>query len=236
MKKIVFFTGAGISAESGVKTFRDNGGLWNEYKVEEVAHIDGWRRNKELVLEFYNKRRAEMPTVSPNAAHIAIAELQKSGLFEVHVVTQNVDDLHERAGSTDVLHLHGELKKARSTMDPSLIYDWTEDIKIGDKCEKGSQLRPHVTWFGEALDYGILGRAKYLAEEADFFVVVGTSMAVQPAASIPFMSKETALIYYVNPDGLMGVEIPQYRRGFFYHVMDVASTGVQKVIDEIKSL
>lgn len=236
MKKIVFFTGAGISAESGVKTFRDNGGLWNEYKVEDVAHINGWRKNKELVLEFYNKRRAEMPTVEPNLAHKAIAELQASGEYEVHVVTQNVDDLHERAGSTGVLHLHGELKKARSTVDPSLIYEWTEDIKLGDKCEKGSQLRPHVTWFGEPLDYTILGRAKYLAEEADIFVVVGTSMAVQPAASIPFMSKETALIYYINPDGLVDVHIPSYRRAFFYHVMDVATTGVQKVIEEIKSL
>src|SRR3954469_7442819 len=147
-KKLVVFTGAGISAESGIKTFRDAGGLWEEYKIEDVATFDAWTRNKELVLDFYNQRRRQVIEAQPNEAHLMLADLQKK--FDVQVITQNVDDLHERAGSKKVLHLHGELMKARSTADPSLVYELkSAELNLGDTCQKGSQLRPHIVWFGE---------------------------------------------------------------------------------------
>ena len=142
MKKIVVLTGAGVSAESGIKTFRDAGGLWEGYDVMEVASPQGWQKNMELVLEFYNQRRRQLKEVKPNAAHYALVELEER--FEVSIITQNIDDLHERAGSSSIIHLHGELLKARSTKDPSLIYDWTEDINPGDYCKLGGQLRPHI--------------------------------------------------------------------------------------------
>lgn len=236
MKNIVFFTGAGVSAESGVKTFRDHNGLWDNHRIEEVAHIDGWRANRELVLSFYNARRAQMATVVPNAAHIAIAELANDPRFSVRVVTQNVDDLHERAGSTNIIHLHGELKKSRSTVDPRLVYECTGDINIGDKCEKGSQLRPHITWFGEMLDTTALSTARDLAMDADYFVIVGTSMVVQPAASIPFLTGHKTPIFYVDPNGISDVEIPEHRRMLFTHVMANATTGIKTVIDRINRL
>ena len=150
MKKIVVLTGAGISAESGIKTFRDSDGLWEEYRIEDVATFEAWQRNQELVIEFYNQRRKQLLEVEPNAAHYALAKLEQK--YDVQIITQNVDDLHERGGSTKILHLHGELKKVRSTIDDSLIYDlkgW--ELKKGDLCEKGSQLRPHIVWFGEDL-------------------------------------------------------------------------------------
>ena len=149
MKKIVVLTGAGVSAESGIRTFRDSNGLWEDHEVMDVASPEGWARDPELVLRFYNARRAQLKEVEPNAAHVAIKELESQ--FEVCVITQNVDDLHERAGSSNVLHLHGELTKARSTRDDSLIYDWTGDINLGDLCEDGHQLRPHIVWFGESV-------------------------------------------------------------------------------------
>lgn len=235
-KKIVFFTGAGVSAESGVKTFRDNDGLWENYRVEDVAHVDAWDKNRELVLKFYNERRAQLPTVEPNAAHIAIAKLQEDDRFEVHVVTQNVDNLHERAGSDRVTHLHGELTKARSTVNPKLVYEWEGDINVGDKCEKGSQLRPHITWFGEMLDMGKLEHARDLAEEADYFVIVGTSMVVQPAASIPYLTGHKTPIFYVDPTEVNMDNVPSTRRNLFTHVMANASTGVARVIERIKEM
>jgi NAD-dependent deacetylase len=150
-KKILVFSGAGVDKESGVETFRDSqDGLWNNNKIEDVATPDGWRRNKEKVLDFYNMRRAQLKEVEPNLAHQIIADLENE--FDVTVVTQNVTNLHERAGSTKIIHLHGELTKVRSTLDSTLIYDWTEDCNLGDKCEKGSQLRPHIVWFGENLN------------------------------------------------------------------------------------
>ncbi len=180
-KRLVVFTGAGISAESGIKTFRDTGGLWEQYKIEDVATPEAWDRNRDLVLDFYNQRRRQLLAAEPNAAHLLLADLQKK--FDVQVITQNVDDLHERAGSKKVLHLHGELMKARSTQDPGLIYTLkSADLNPGDFCEKGSQLRPHIVWFGELVHE--MDRANHLAAEADLFVVIGTSLNVYPAAGI----------------------------------------------------
>jgi NAD-dependent deacetylase len=226
-KKILIFTGAGVSAESGVPTFRvGDDGLWMNHKVEDVATPGGWHRDREKVLNFYNMRRAQLKEVEPNLAHRIIAELEND--FDVTVVTQNVDNLHERAGSTNVIHLHGELTKVRSTLDPSLVYDWTEDCNLGDKCERGSQLRPHIVWFGENLDERNTDLASDIAKECDFCIVVGTSMKVSPANAIPFLTKETCLIYYVDPSDV-DFYISEYRRAFFYHFKDVASVGMEKV-------
>lgn len=180
-KRLVVFTGAGISADSGIKTFRDAGGLWEQYRIEDVATMDAWHRNRELVLDFYNQRRAQILNAKPNAAHHFLAELQSK--FDVQVITQNVDDLHERAGSEKVLHLHGEIMKARSSVDNNLIYDVSsKGIQNGDTCAKGSQLRPHIVWFGEAVPE--MDNANLMAGYADLFVVIGTSLNVYPAAGI----------------------------------------------------
>lgn len=195
-KRLIVFTGAGISAESGIKTFRDSGGLWEEHRIEDVATPEAWVKNRDLVLEFYNQRRKQVMAAKPNAAHELIAELQNK--FEVQVVTQNVDDLHERAGSKNVVHLHGEIMKARSTADPTLIYPLKRsEIIPGDKCEKGSQLRPHIVWFGEDVPHMEL--ANYAAQEADLFVVVGTSLNVYPAAGILNFVKVTIPKWLVDP-------------------------------------
>jgi len=180
-KKLVIFTGAGISAESGLKTFRDAGGLWEEFRIEDVATFEAWTRNQKLVLDFYNQRRKQVMEAQPNAAHHFIAELQKD--YDVHVVTQNIDDLHERAGSKKVLHLHGEIMKARSTVDHNLIYPLHHfEIKQGQLCEKGSQLRPHIVWFGELVPE--MDNAYLVTEKAEMFVVIGTSLNVYPAAGL----------------------------------------------------
>jgi len=226
-KKVLIFTGAGISVESGVPAFRvGDDGLWLNHKVEDVATPEGWRRDKEKVLNFYNMRRSQLKTIEPNLAHKIIAELEKD--FDVTVVTQNVDNLHERAGSTNIIHLHGELTKVRSTLDPSLIYDWTEDCNLGDKCEKGSQLRPHIVWFGENLDYKNTDLASDAASESDVCIVVGTSMKVAPANQIPFLTKPDTIIFVVDPSE-MDFYIDKQRRPFIEHVQDVASTGMEKV-------
>jgi len=238
-KKIVFFTGAGIDAESGVKTFRDNGGLWEEHSVENVATIKAWRRknNQWRMLDFYNKRHNELDTVHPNDAHKMIAELQHTSRYEVEVITQNVTDLHERGGAKGVIHLHGTLLEKRSSSRPDLVYPWPrgEDIKIGDKCEKNSQLRPNIVWFGENLDVAKLNRAAVVSSNADVFVIVGTSLEVQPAASLMFMTKETCMLYYVDP-GEVGVNLTDYRAAFFYHIKENATTGMKKVLEDIKNM
>ncbi len=202
MKKLVVLSGAGMSAESGLRTFREMGGLWEEYDIYEVASPQAWQNNKELVLRFYNERRKLLYEVEPNAGHKGLAELEK--YFDVQIITQNVDDLHERAGSTKILHLHGELKKVRSTIDPSLIYEldgW--ELKLGDTCEKGSQLRPHIVWFGEAVP--AIEEAAEITQTADIFVVVGTSLNVYPAAGLlNFVPKESP-IYLIDPNGISGV-------------------------------
>lgn len=233
-KKILIFTGAGVSAESGVATFRTgDDGLWYNHKVEDVATPDGWRRDKEKVLNFYNMRRAQLKEVNPNLAHQIIADLEKD--FDVTVVTQNVDNLHERAGSTKIIHLHGELTKVRSTLDSTLIYDWIEDCNIGDKCERGSQLRPHIVWFGENLDPDFVDMATEAAKECDVCVVVGTSMKVSPANTIPFLTKEGVKVYYVDLSDL-DFYVPEYRTHLFTHYQELASTGMKKVMNELNSI
>jgi NAD-dependent deacetylase len=179
-KKIVVLTGAGISAESGIKTFRDSDGLWEGYDVREVATPGAWKKNPALVLEFYNQRRKNTLDAQPNAAHIGLAQLQED--FDVHIITQNIDDLHERAGSQKVLHLHGEIFKMRSEFDESLVYEIKGDINLGDKASDGAQLRPHIVWFEEPVP--MIEQAIPLVNEADIFVVVGTSLVVYPAAGL----------------------------------------------------
>ena len=191
MKNLVILSGAGISAESGIKTFREMGGVWENYDITQVASPQAWKSNPQIVLDFYNQRRKQLFNSEPNKAHYNIADLEK--YFNVEIITQNVDDLHERAGSKNVLHLHGELKKARSTVDENLIYklkNW--ELKLGDKCQKGSQLRPHIVWFGENVPE--FENAIKKTKSADFFVVIGTSLNVYPAAGlINYTNKNTRL-------------------------------------------
>lgn len=195
MKKIVFLTGAGISAESGVKTFRDSGGLWEGHNVMDVASPEGWRKNKKLVLDFYNQRRNQLDEVTPNIAHEMIAELEKA--FKVTVITQNVDDLHERGGSTNVIHLHGELRKMCSSLNKEDTLPYTKDINVGDKHPDGSQLRPYIVWFGENVP--MISVAAKIVSEADYVVVIGTSMNVYPAAGLIDYAKPDAHLFYVDP-------------------------------------
>ncbi|RKS25216.1 NAD-dependent deacetylase [Flavobacterium endophyticum] len=203
-KKLVVLTGAGISAESGIKTFRDSDGLWEGHDVMEVASPEGWRNNPALVMDFYNKRRQQLKKVVPNAAHLILAELEQH--FDVHIITQNVDDLHERAGSSNVLHLHGELLKARSTKRENYILDWTDDLNFGDLDDNGHQLRPHIVWFGEAVP--ALEEAISITNEADFFAVVGTSLQVYPAAGLVDFAKPGTPLFYVD---LNPARIPNLR-------------------------
>ncbi len=194
-KKLVVLSGAGISAESGIKTFRDADGLWEGHDIMEVASPQGWNANQELVLDFYNKRRQQLQRVKPNNAHRAIASLEP--YFDVAIITQNVDNLHEVAGSKNVTHLHGELLKVRSTKNKELVYDWARDLNTGDLCENKHQLRPHIVWFGE--DVPLLEKAALLVAEADIIIIVGTSMQVYPAASLIHYAKNEASTYFVDP-------------------------------------
>lgn len=195
MKKIVVLTGAGISAESGISTFRDANGLWENHDIMEVASPEGWSSNPKLVLDFYNKRRRQLKKVKPNAAHYALKDLEAQ--YDVRIITQNVDDLHERAGSTNVLHLHGELLKVRSSYDPTEVLDWREDLNLGDLCTKGRQLRPHIVWFGE--DVPEMEPAMELASKADILLIIGTSLQVYPAAGLLHYVPRNTSIWYVDP-------------------------------------
>ena len=195
-RKIVVLTGAGVSEESGISTFRDAGGLWEGHDIMEVASPEGWAKNAALVLEFYNKRRAQLFEVEPNQAHIILKALESD--FEVEVVTQNVDDLHERAGSESVTHLHGELRKVRSTGDQSLVYEHQGDINIGDLCDKGYQLRPHIVWFGESVP--MIETAIDIVSNADILIIIGTSMQVYPAASLIHYIQKGIPVYYIDPN------------------------------------
>ena len=195
MKKIVVLSGAGISAESGIKTFRDSNGLWENHKIEDVASPEGFARNPELVLEFYNLRRRQLSEVQPNEAHNILAELQK--YFDVHIITQNVDDLHERAGSENIIHLHGELKKARSVNDEESIIPWEGDLNLGDLDENGIQLRPHIVWFGEMVPE--MENAATIASTADILLVIGTSLQVYPAASLLHYVPAGCEIFVIDP-------------------------------------
>ncbi|PUB27444.1 NAD-dependent deacetylase [Elizabethkingia sp. YR214] len=195
MKKIVVLSGAGISAESGIKTFRDSNGLWENHKIEDVASPEGFARNPELVLEFYNLRRRQLSEVLPNEAHNILAELQQD--FDVHIITQNVDDLHERAGSKNIIHLHGELKKARPVNDEESIIPWENDLNLGDLDENGIQLRPHIVWFGEMVPE--MENAATIASAADILLVIGTSLQVYPAASLLHYVPAGCEIFVIDP-------------------------------------
>lgn len=223
MKHIVVLTGAGMSAESGLKTFRDEDGLWEGHDVTQVASPQGFARNPDLVLDFYNQRRRQLLKTNPNTAHIALAQLEKD--FKVSIVTQNIDDLHERAGSSNVLHLHGELLKVRSSFDEMDIQDWTKDLVVGDVCSKGYQLRPHIVWFGEAVP--MFEKAIQVCETADILLIIGTSLQVYPAASLMHYVSSHTPIYYIDPR-------PSIKNNHQITVIsENATSGVSKVINSI---
>ena len=217
-KKLVVLTGAGISAESGIKTFRDSDGLWEGHNVMDVASPAGWDRNPALVLDFYNQRRKQLKEVEPNRGHQILAELEKD--FDVYIITQNVDNLHERAGSSNVLHLHGELLKVRSTKNPQYILDWHEDLNFGDVDAHKNQLRPHIVWFGEEVP--ALEEAIQLTQNADYFAVIGTSLQVYPAAGLlDFAPRETP-VFYIDPKP---IKIPNLKNPLTV-IAEIASKGV----------
>lgn len=226
-KKLVILSGAGMSQESGLKTFRDMGGLWEQYDVTQVASPEAWLQNPELVLRFYNERRKQLWEAKPNAGHRAIAELEK--WFDVDVITQNVDDLHEQAGSSRVLHLHGELRKARSTADPNLVYTLQHwELKLGDTCEKGSQLRPHIVWFGEPVP--AIEKAIRIAQEADIFVVAGTSLAVYPAASLIHFVTPGIPAFVIDPDS------PKVNQKDAVYIQEKAVKGIEILKSKLEIL
>lgn len=225
MKHVVVLTGAGMSAESGIATFRDSGGLWEQHRVEDVATPEGFAKDPELVFNFYNMRRKAAFKAAPNAGHIGLAEMEKN--YKVSIITQNVDDLHERAGSSHVLHLHGELTKVRSTLDSSLIYTLTADnseIHLGDKCERGSQLRPHIVWFGEAVP--MIEEAVDIVRTADILVVIGTSLNVYPAAGLINYARHEVPIYLIDPN-----QVRAARNGVVY-----IHKGASEGVDELRKI
>lgn len=225
MKRLVVFTGAGISQESGISTFRDSNGLWENHKIEDVASPEGWRKNRQLVLDFYNQRRKQLLECTPNKAHELLVALEKD--FDVRIITQNVDDLHERAGSKHVLHLHGELMKSRSSLDESLVYEmdgW--EIKNGDKCAKGSQLRPHIVWFGELVPN--ISKAIQISSTADIFLIIGTSLAVYPANQLIDYVPTESPVYLIDPS------IPPYSRANTEFIKEKASIGMELFIEKVK--
>ncbi len=225
MKKVVVFSGAGISAESGLKTFRDSNGLWENYSFQEVATPEAWAQNQSLVLQFYNERRKQCIHAKPNEAHTALVRLES--IFETTIITQNIDDLHERAGSTQVIHLHGEIRKSRSTKDKSLTYNIEgSNLDIGDRCGLGSQLRPHVVWFGESVP--MLDQAAPIVQIADILIVIGTSLNVYPAAGLAFMANDRCTKFLVDPNSFKYKEINS-----FQHIQEVASKGVPKLVETL---
>lgn len=223
---IAVFSGAGMSAESGLKTFRDNNGLWEEYNVYEVATPEAWEKNPKLVLEFYNQRRKQLLDAKPNPAHILLADLEKE--HQVNIITQNIDDLHERSGSTDVLHLHGELRKSQSSKYPNLVYEipnW--ELKIGDVCEKGFQLRPNVVWFGEPVP--MMCTAEKIVAGCDLLIVIGTSLNVYPAAGLLHSVSSNTPIYVIDP---ADIDISAYKD--CRHIQKSASDGLKKLIHDLE--
>ena len=226
-KKIVVLTGAGISAESGISTFRDSDGLWEGHDVMEVASPIGWKKNKALVLDFYNQRRRQLLNVQPNKGHLALVELENQ--FDVSIITQNVDDLHERAGSKKVIHLHGELLKVRSTKDENLIYDWKHDILDTDKCEKGAELRPHIVWFGEEVPMMEFAISEIIS--ADIVIIVGTSMIVYPAAGLVRYAPKFAQLYYVDPKPNVSPELSN--KPTLKIINKNATIGLPKLVEEL---
>lgn len=222
---IVVFSGAGMSAESGISTFRDNGGLWDKYDITEVATPEAWRKNPALVLQFYNERRKQVMEAQPNAGHKALVELEKS--YRVSVITQNVDDLHERAGSNNVIHLHGEIRKARSTYDPSLIYNLKSwELNPGDRCEQGSQLRPHIVWFGEMVPE--MTRAQEITYTADILITVGTSLNVYPAAGLINHVQRGTKIYVIDPN-----DVPVHGISDLIHIKEKAGIALPRLVEKL---
>lgn len=223
MKNLVVLTGAGVSAESGINTFRDANGLWEGHDIAEVASPEGFAKNPKLVLDFYNKRRKQLLTVQPNKAHYNLAKLEKH--FLVTIITQNVDDLHERAGSTKVTHLHGELLKARSSADENDIFEWKKDIVLGDVAKDKSQIRPHIVWFGEEVP--MIKKAVEIVEKATILVIIGTSMQVYPAAGLVNYVQLNTPIYFIDPK-------PSVDKNAFNNltiIKDIASVGTDKLIE-----
>ena len=204
MKKLVVITGAGVSAESGLPTFRDSGGLWDKYDPMEVCSVPGWRKDRAKVLEFYNLRRAELERVQPNHAHMAISMLER--VFDVHIITTNVDDLHERAGSSSILHLHGELLKVRSVSNEKNIMQWKTDLNLGDCDADGNQLRPHIVWFGEAVP--LIEKAIEIVESADILIIIGTSLQVYPAAGLMNYVSQNVPVFYIDPKPTSIYDLP----------------------------
>lgn len=224
-KHIVVFTGAGVSAESGLKTFRDGDGLWENYRIEEVATPEAWKANPQLVLDFYNMRRKQCMEAKPNLAHQLIAKLEKT--YKVSVITQNIDDLHERAGSTNVLHLHGEIMKVRSSIDENLIYPIKKwKLELGEQCEKGSQLRPHIVWFGEAVP--MMPKAIEIVETADILLVIGSSLVVYPAASLVHYAPSDIPKYLIDP-GDFSDNVTKN----LIHIKKKASEGMKELYDTL---
>lgn len=233
-KKLVVLTGAGVSAESGISTFRTNNGLWDNHRVEDVASIEGWYRNPQLVLDFYNERRLQLGTVNPNAAHYALAELENE--WDVTVITQNVDNLHERAGSTRIIHLHGELTKVRPENCYNDVDNYSEEsvfdigydvVNLGDLAPNGAQLRPHIVWFGEAVPY--INAAIDHVMDADVLLIVGTSLQVYPAAGLYAYAKADTPIYIIDPADV------SVRDGRLTHIKDVATSGMETFKNILKS-
>jgi NAD-dependent deacetylase len=229
LKKIVVLSGAGISAESGIKTFRDSDGLWEGHNVMDVATPEGWDRNPELVLDFYNQRRKQLHEVQPNRGHEILAALEND--FEVSIITQNVDNLHEKSGSSSVLHLHGELLKVRSVSNPYYILDWHTDLILGDLDTNGNQLRPHIVWFGEEVP--ALNEAVSVVENADYLIIIGTSLQVYPAASLMHYAKPSIPVFYIDPKPATLYDLPN-------DIKVIATTGskgmeiIRKELEKLK--
>lgn len=224
-KKIVVLTGAGMSADSGIRTFRDANGLWEDHDVMEVASPYGFARDPALVLDFYNQRRRQLLEVVPNAGHKMLVELEQH--FNVTIITQNIDDLHERAGSSHVLHLHGELLKVRSTGDETMVLDWKKDLTLGETCPKGYQLRPHIVWFGEEVP--LLSEAAQITVAADILIIIGTSMQVYPAAGILNYARQGTPIYFIDPK-------PSINASDFENLTIIQSTAAKGVPTLVKDL
>ncbi|SEP77661.1 SIR2 family NAD-dependent protein deacylase [Neolewinella agarilytica] len=230
MKKIAVLTGAGVSAESGIATFRDSNGLWENHRVEDVASPEGFARDPGLVLNFYNQRRAQLHTVEPNAGHHLVAALEED--YNVTVITQNIDDLHERAGSTNIIHLHGELLKARPARGDGEVVNWTGDIKLGDTDDKGVQMRPHIVWFGEGVPE--IENAAEVVSEADLIIIIGTSMQVYPAAGLVGYAANSVPVVYIDPKPTISYELK--RRGNIHLIEKGGSEGMalaRKMLPEL---
>jgi NAD-dependent protein deacetylases, SIR2 family len=222
-RTIVVLSGAGVSAESGINTFRDAGGLWEGHDVMEVASPEGFRKNPALVLDFYNQRRRQLKEVVPNKAHKILAELEET--YNVIIVTQNVDDLHERAGSTNVVHLHGELKKVRSTKKEDSVIEWEKDCNLGDLCPEGHQLRPHIVWFGEGVP--MLGLAQGIMDVAEIVIIIGTSLQVYPAAGLIGFAPPKAMVFYIDPNPASNFELENVKN--LQLIKEPASIGMEQM-------